>query len=158
MKTKRILPLLVFFVILMSCDKEVVKAPKNLIEHDKTVDIMYDLSLLSAIKVQYSSYSNVTVINSNEYIYKKHKIDSIQFVQSNIYYASNTKEYKKMIEQIKERLVKAKSSTDSILKIKAKKDSLIIKKKEKIKLKRIKDSIANANRELKKRNLQQKVL
>jgi hypothetical protein len=32
-------------------------------------------------------------VNSSQYIYKN-KIDSLQFVQSNVYYASNYEEYK----------------------------------------------------------------
>lgn len=149
MKTKIILPLLVFFAILMSCNKEVVKKPDNLIEQDKMVDVMYDLTLLSAIKIQNSSLPNAEAINSNEYIYKKYKIDSLQFVQSNIYYASDSKEYKKMIEEIKKRLDKKKSLADSIVKIKAKKALIIKKKQEKLKQIRIKDSIAKAKKEIK---------
>lgn len=148
MKTKIILPLLAFFAILMSCNKEVVKKPGNLIKQDKMVDIMYDLTLLSAIKVQNSNTSNVGIINSNEYIYKKHKIDSLQFVQSNIYYASDFKEYKKMIEEIKTRLDTKKTMADSIVKIKTKKDSIIKKKQEKLKQIRIKDSIAKTKKEI----------
>ncbi|TDD99276.1 DUF4296 domain-containing protein [Flavobacterium cellulosilyticum] len=149
MKTKIILPLFVFCAILMSCNKEIIKTPDNLIEQDKMVDIMYDLSLLSAMKIQYSSMPDTEAINSNEYIYKKYKIDSLQFVQSNIYYASDTKEYQKMILEIKTRLDKNKSTADSIFKIKEKKDLLVKKKQEKLKQIRLKDSISKIKKEIK---------
>lgn len=149
MKTKIILPLLAFFAILMSCNKEVVKKPDNLIQQDKMVDVMYDLTLLSAIKIQNSSLAGAQGINSNEYIYKKYKIDSLQFVQSNIYYASDSKGYEKMIEEIKKRLDEKKSLADSIVKIKAKKDLIIKKKREKLKQIKLKDSIAKTKKEIK---------
>ena len=39
-----------------------------------------------------------------DYIYKKYKIDSVQFSKSNKYYASDIDEYKKMFEKVKEKL------------------------------------------------------
>jgi transcriptional regulator with PAS, ATPase and Fis domain len=150
MKTKIILPFLVLFAILMSCNKGIMEQPNNLIERDKMVDIMYDLSLLSAIKVQQSRMPEAQTINSNEYIYKKYKIDSLQFVQSNVYYASDSKEYEKMVKKIKTRIDKNKDMAESLNKIKEKKDQLLKKKQEKLKLKREKDSIAKVKNELKK--------
>jgi transcriptional regulator with PAS, ATPase and Fis domain len=150
MKTKIILPFLVLFAVLMSCNKGIIEKPNNLIEQDKMVDIMYDLSLLSAIKVQQSSMPNAQTINSNEYIYKKYKIDSLQFVKSNIYYASDSKEYEKMVKKIKARIDKNKDLAENLNKIQAKKDQLLKKKQEKLKLKREKDSIAKVKNELKK--------
>lgn len=141
MKPKIVLPFLFCFTILLSCKNEIVKTPKNLIEKDKMVAIMYDLSLLTAIKIQTSSSIDSTVINSNEYIYKKYHIDSIQFVQSNIYYATDTKEYKKMIEQVKVRLETPKSIVDKLVKAQAKKDSIKNSKIEKLRLQKVKDSI-----------------
>jgi hypothetical protein len=53
-------------------------------------------------------YSTTKKINPKNYIYKKYKIDSIQFSQSNIYYASDIVAYKKMIVQVGD-LLKANS-------------------------------------------------
>ena len=140
-KTKKILPFLVVLSILLSCKKELVKTPNHLIEKEKMVNIMYDLSILEAIKIQNPSSLDSFNINSNEYIFKKYKIDSLQFAQSNIYYAADYKGYSKMFEQIKARLDKNKSQVDSLVKDKKKKDSLRAKTKKKLKLKREEDSI-----------------
>lgn len=150
MKTNIILPFFVLFTILMSCNKGIMEKPNNLIEKDKMVDIMYDLSLLSAIKLQQSTMPGAQTINSNAYIYKKYKIDSLQFVQSNIYYASDLKEYEKMIQKIKTRIDKEKFLAESLNKIQAKKNLLLKRKREILQLKRVKDSLAKANNELKK--------
>jgi hypothetical protein len=44
-------------------------------------------------------------VNSSQYIYKN-KIDSLQFVQSNVYYASNYEEYKVFDEIVKQLMIK----------------------------------------------------
>jgi hypothetical protein len=141
---KKILPFLIVLSILASCKKEVVKTPKNLIEKEKMVNIMYDLSILEAIKIQNPSSLDTFKINSNQYIYKKYKIDSAQFAQNNIYYASDYKEYKKMYEQVKSRLDKNVTATEILIKDKKKKDLLLEKAKKKLKIKKEADSIKKA--------------
>ena len=120
-----------FFILIsliFSCKEEVVKKPENLIEKDIMVDVMYDLALLEAIKYQSPNELETHKINPDEYIYKKYKIDSAQFVQSNMYYASDYKEYKKMYDQINSRLVKNKSLLEEA--IKNEKDKALLLKKE----------------------------
>ena len=120
-----------FFILIsliLSCNEEVVKKPENLIEKDIMVDVMYDLALLEAIKYQSPNALQAHKINPDEYIYKKYKIDSAQFVQSNMYYASDYKEYKKMYDQINSRLVKNKSLLEEA--IKNEKDKALLLKKE----------------------------
>ena len=87
-----------------SCNNTIEK-PKNLIEKDKMTKILYDLSLLDAMKNQYIE-GGISNQKANDYIYKKYKIDSIQLVQSNKYYASDIEEYKKMYEEVKSKLDK----------------------------------------------------
>lgn len=100
--------------LFFSCNNSVEK-PKNLIDKDKMTDILYDISLLEAIKTQ-NINGGLTVKTANEYIYKKYNIDSIQFVKSNKYYASDLEEYKKMFEKIKERLNAEMQKNDEELK------------------------------------------
>ena len=120
-----------FFILIsliFSCKEEFVKKPENLIEKEIMVDVMYDLALLEAIKYQSPNALQAHKINPDEYIYKKYKIDSAQFVQSNMYYASDYKEYKKMYDQINSRLVKNKSLLEEA--IKNEKDKALLLKKE----------------------------
>jgi hypothetical protein len=142
---KKILPFLIVLSIFASCKKEVVKTPKNLIEKDKMVNIMYDLSILEAMKIQNPSSLDTFKINSNQYIYKKYKIDSAQFAQNNIYYAADYKEYKKMYEQVKSRLDKNVAAAEILIKNKKKKDLLLEKAKKKLKIKKEADSIKKFN-------------
>jgi len=86
----------------ISCTNGIEK-PKNLIDKDKMVDVLYDLSLLEAIKTQ-NVGGGISNKKANEYIYKKYKIDSVQLAQSNKYYASDVEEYKKIFEKVKAKL------------------------------------------------------
>lgn len=120
----------------VSCKKELVKEPKRLIEKGKMIDIMYDLSLLDAMK--YQNPLSLDSINSDpkKFILRKYKVDSLQFAQSNIYYAADYDTYKDMYDEIGKRLAVKQRAVDSIVKIEQKK----AEKKNKLKLK-LKDSI-----------------
>lgn len=93
--------ILIFATI--SCKDEIIAKPKNLISKDTMEAIFYDLALLEAARTQNSSVQNY--IKPTEFIKNKYKIDSITFAKSTQYYASDIKEYKKMYEVVKERLV-----------------------------------------------------
>ncbi|MDI5896635.1 DUF4296 domain-containing protein [Flavobacterium yafengii] len=126
---RKIIALLTIITLFVSCKEEVVNKPERLIEKDVMVDIMYDLSILEAIRNQNPASLDTFKINSRDYIFKKYKIDSVQFAKSNVYYASDYNEYKSMFEQINKRLQANTKSVDSLIKLKKKKK--IIKKGEK---------------------------
>lgn len=131
----------IILIVLVSCEKELVKEPKHLIEREKMVSIMYDLSLLEAMKIENPTLMDSFKNNSNQYIYKKYKIDSVQFAQSNIYYAADYVDYEKMYNQIKARLDKEKTQVNSLIKAEAKKETLKAKTQKKLKEKKEADSI-----------------
>jgi Fe2+ transport system protein B len=112
---KKIILAFCLVVSLFSCQKSAVEKPNKQIDKDVMVDILYDLALLEAIKTQNVSVSDNTV-NVSQYIYKKYKIDSIQFVQNNKYYAANIEEYKKMFEKVKSRLEAENKKVEATMK------------------------------------------
>ena len=144
MEMKKTVSFFIILIVLVGWLKELVKEPKHLIEREKMVNIMYDLSLLEAMKVENPVLMDSFKYNSNQYIYKKYKIDSVQFAQSNIYYAADYKEYEKMYIQIKARLDKEKTLVNSLMKAEAKKEMLKAKKLKKLKVKKEADSIKKA--------------
>ena len=112
---KKVVAIVCLIFSVISCNSISVEKPDNLIDKDKMTDILYDMSLLEAIKTQ-NINGGITTKTANEYIYKKYKIDSIQFAKSNKYYASDIEEYKKMFEKIKDRLNKEIEKNDVIMK------------------------------------------
>lgn len=145
---KNIIPIFILLIVLAGCKKELIKEPKRLIEREKMVNIMYDLSILEAMKLENPGLMDSIKYTSNQYIYKKYKIDSTQFAQSNIYYASDYKEYEKMYNQIKARLDNEKTQVTSLIRAKTKKEMQKEKAKKKLKEKKVADSIKKAKQNL----------
>ncbi len=116
LKMKRKLWILGLILGVMGCNNLPIEKPDNLIAEDKMTDILYDLTLLDAIKSQ-NPYDTINQsIKPRAFIYKKYNVDSLQFVKSNQYYISQIEIYKKMYDQINERLQKKKAENDLLIK------------------------------------------
>ncbi|UQD55335.1 DUF4296 domain-containing protein [Flavobacterium sp. K5-23] len=126
---KKILSLLTILAVFISCKEEGIIKPERLIEKEMMEEVIYDLTILDAIKYQNPASLETNNINPSKYIYKKYKIDSLQFAQNNVYYASNYGEYKIMFEKITKRIENEKAVTDSLVKIEEKKNAVLLKKK-----------------------------
>jgi hypothetical protein len=139
---KKILPFLAIFTF-VGCKDDLVKKPERLIEKSQMVNIMYDLSLLEAIKYQNPAVLDSNQIRPKQFIYKKYKVDSLQLAQNNVYYASDYKAYKIMFDEVVSRLEKDKLKAEKQLKSEEKKSAILAKKllKEKTKSIKIRDSI-----------------
>ena len=110
---------LLFFlsvILFAACGNEAIEKPDRLIEEDRMVDIFYDLAILEAMRTQKPMSLPENNIDPDKYIYKKYKIDSLQFAQSNRYYASQIKDYKKMYERVAKRLENNSVALDPSLK------------------------------------------
>jgi len=112
---KKILTVLLIIFITFGCGNSVIEKPDNLIDEDVMVDVIYDLSLIESIKSQRPIYLEQNNINPKTYVYKKYKIDSLQFAKSNHYYASDLKRYKNIYEQVSKRLETNKKAADSLM-------------------------------------------
>lgn len=110
---KTILIFIVFFTV-FSCNNSAIEKPDNLISEDMMVDIIYDLSLLEGIRsTNYNTFKE-RGINPSKYIYTKYKIDSLQFVKSDRYYASDIELYAKIYDEVSKRIEDRKKAVDSL--------------------------------------------
>ncbi|MDG2433385.1 DUF4296 domain-containing protein [Flavobacterium sp.] len=134
---KKILSVIVVFLLLVSCKEDVVAKPDRLIAKDKMIDIMYDIAVLEGIKYQNPTSLDSNQINSASYIYKKYNIDSLQLAQSNVYYATDYVEYKNMYDTLVKRIDRKKADLDSIIQ----KDKKLKSKREAIKAKKAKATL-----------------
>ena len=77
---------LIFLILILGCTSD---APENLISEEKMESIIFDIMILN------SSYNYDLKIDNNllsdELIYKKYDIDSLQFYESELYYSRNPK-------------------------------------------------------------------
>lgn len=132
------------FILLTSCSEKLLEKPDNLISKDKMVEVLKDLAIVNAAKS-----TNVTVLRDNNiepmaYIFEKHGIDSVQFVESDKYYASLPVEYERIYKEVEAKLEKEHVVLQSAKKVK---DSLRLMKQEKERLERQKasDSLAQTS-------------
>lgn len=113
----------VAFLTLASCQKDAIEKPENLISEEKMVDIIYDLSILQAMRNSNQAVLDSNKINPATYVYKKYKVDSLQFAESNRYYAAeNIKKYDKMYQSVNERILAQKAEVDTLLEKQRKND------------------------------------
>jgi len=142
---KRILIIFVSLLIFACQGVDKPKKPKNLISKDKMVDVLYDVYVLNSAKSINKKVLESNGIQPERFLFQKHKIDSLQFAESNNYYAYDTKTYETIVEKVKERMENDKITYDALAeKEKEKQDSLTIKNKKK------KDSLL-INQQIKKR-------
>lgn len=127
----------------ISCKKDVVKEPAKLIEKEKMIDIMYDLSLLEAMRYQKPLSLDSIDNDPTKFILKKYKVDSLQFAQNNMYYASDYENYKDMFDQVNKRIEVNQRAADSLAKIDEKKAAKANKNKPKELIEVSKDSVRN---------------
>ena len=126
---KNFIVILLVLFLSISCKKDVVKQPEKLIEKDKMIDIMYDLSLLEAMRYQKPLSLDSIDNDPTKYILKKYKVDSLQFAQNNMYYASDYDSYKDMFDEVNKRISVVQRAADSLAKRDEKKAAKESKKK-----------------------------
>ncbi|MEZ4839598.1 DUF4296 domain-containing protein [Flavobacterium sp.] len=115
--------LLFFGLFFLSCKNEGAKKPTHLIEEEKMVDILYDISILEAIRSSNPGVLGDNSIDAQTYIYQKYGIDSLQFLENTAYYASDFKKFRKMYEEVENRIAIKKVEADSLLKKKQEEDN-----------------------------------
>ncbi|MBL0736633.1 DUF4296 domain-containing protein [Flavobacterium sp. GN10] len=132
---KNFIVIILVLFLSISCKKDVVKQPAKLIEKDKMIDIMYDLSLLEAMRYQKPLSLDSIENDPTKFVLKKYKVDSLQFAQNNMYYASDYESYKDMFDEVNKRISVNQRAADSLVKIDEKKEA----KANKNKLKEVKE-------------------
>ena len=109
--------LIVFCCLLaLSCGKKLMEEPDDLIPRAKMADILYDMALLDAIDNSYPQVLEENDLQTMEFLYDKYGIDSLQFVSSDLYYASVPAEYQKIYEAVEARLTKNRDSISELIK------------------------------------------
>ena len=103
-------------MMLLGCgNSDKPSKPKNLISKEKMSEIIYDVFLINAAKGINKQLLETNGIFPQEYIFKKHQIDSLQFALSNNYYAYDTNTYEGIIQKVKQKIEFEKKINDSII-------------------------------------------
>jgi len=125
-----------------------MEKPENLIARDKMVTILKDLAVVNAAKTTNVGLMRENNVKPMDYIFKKHGIDSVQFVESDKYYASLPVQYESIYREVESRLEKEQNI---LKKAKEVRDSLKLLETERkremdnAKKQKIKDSLAQTS-------------
>jgi hypothetical protein len=110
--------ILVLFLFL-SCKNNKVSQPEkpdNLLSEKEMVDIIYDMSIVSAAKGVNKKLLEREGIEPESYVYMLHNIDSVQFAESSNYYTYDLKVYERIFAKVKKRLQNDKVKFDTLVK------------------------------------------
>ncbi|MNK14906.1 hypothetical protein D3C87_330370 [compost metagenome] len=119
--------LIVLSVFVYGCES--ASKPKHLLTENDMVNVLYDISILQAIKSYQPEALDSSKVDAKNYIYKKYSIDSTILGQNQEYYAQNLEQY----ESIQKKLgAKLKKEKEKFAPKKAEKDT---KKKSEVRLK-----------------------
>ena len=140
----KIISCFLIFVLLFSCGAPEVEKPEGLLSKEKMAAILYDITVINATKgVQTKALEENNLLFEN-FIYEKHKIDSISFAKSNHYYAAYPEQYTTIYQIVEARLKKEQKAITEIIKEEDKKKDSI--RKAKAQKAREKDSLRGKKR------------
>lgn len=95
---------IIAIVTMISCKEDkLVERPENLIPQEEMTEILYDLALINGLRST-TAIVETYGIETMPYLYEKYGIDSLQFIRSDLYYASQPIQYQKMYQFIADRL------------------------------------------------------
>ena len=118
--------ILLFLITFFSCINKEKNVPQNLMSEDQMVNFLFDINIINSSRA-FRNRSELNYYNiKDSLLFKKHKIDSIIFSESNFYYASNPKLYLKIYSKLETKLNILKDSLSKELEVHTKKriDSL----------------------------------
>ncbi|MGV7106222.1 DUF4296 domain-containing protein [Flavobacterium sp. U410] len=122
--------ILIFLVFsLVACNSNPVAEPDHLLKEEEMVDILYDLAILQASESHSSIKLRQKGVEVQSFIFDKYKIDSTTFYQNQRYYASNVRKYKKIYQQVLDRISEQLDEGKEPSEEKTDKDSLDKKQK-----------------------------
>ena len=118
--------LLIAGFLFLACDtNSSITKPDEFLSSEKMENILYDLTLLKAIKTSYNDKEGKALFN-DAYIFHKYNIDSTVLAQNQLYYAQSPKESIAIYKRIDQRLKKAKDSINELLRKQKEEKDLVV--------------------------------
>ena len=123
-----ILYILVVFVVISCYNLKKPEKPSRVLSKKEMINIILDLRLLASANGSNQKILQDYGIYSEDYIYKKYKIDSATFAQNNDYYAFHLEDYDEIYNKVRDSLDALKEYYDQLVieeaAIKRKNDSI----------------------------------
>lgn len=103
------------FLMLSCYSFQKPEKPKHLISKKQMVNIILDLRLLASANGSNQKVLQEKGVYSEEYVFKKYKIDSLTFALSNNYYAYYVEDYDNIYTKVKDSLELLKKNLDALV-------------------------------------------
>lgn len=114
---RKVVVYIVLAVLVVNCSQfGKPKKPDNLIPKNEMVAVLVDLALLSSAKGVNKKTLENAGISPEDFVYKTHEIDSLQFLNSNKYYSYNTEDYDVILKRVEDSLNKLKKKYNDKIK------------------------------------------
>ncbi|NNF81690.1 MAG: DUF4296 domain-containing protein [Flavobacteriaceae bacterium] len=127
---RKIITAVLISLLVLHCKNnriDMPEKPDNLISEEKMVEVLFDMTVISAAKGLNRRVMEDKGIEPETFVYEKHQIDSVQFSESNRYYSYDVKTYELIYARVKEKLQAQKELFNKDLKAKATKADSISK-------------------------------
>jgi|GEM_PF-1820845 len=100
-------------LLLCAC-QDTVRKPDRLVDENKMVDILYDLYVIEGIRQSNPSSFLERHLEPSEYVLRRYGVDSLQFVQSDHWYAADTDRYKNLYKKVLDKVQDAKKKNGPV--------------------------------------------
>jgi hypothetical protein len=111
---KKVVLLLLVVIFGSSCKDNQFTPPKNKIDKETMINIMYDMAVLEAARTQ-SYATQVKYPTTVQFVKEKYKIDSLTLVENTKFYAADLKGFKKMYEEVRNRLEESRKAAGDVV-------------------------------------------
>ena len=102
--------LFILLILIISCSNQ--DSPSDLMSEEQMVNFLLDINIINSSRA-YRNNSDLNYYNIKDtFLYKKHNIDSLQFVNSNKYYSSNPKQYLRIYSNLQKKMRFIKDSIE----------------------------------------------
>ncbi|NAS31309.1 DUF4296 domain-containing protein [Flavobacteriaceae bacterium R38] len=115
---------LVVVISFSSCKKDEYEKPENLIDEDTMSDILYEIAVFYAAKSLNNKKIKEERFDPKTFIYEQFGVDSAQFANSSVYYASKSNVNIRIYKRVEDRLKLEKERLESESDARKKKDSI----------------------------------
>ena len=104
-------------MVMVSCGEKLLEKPENLIPKGEMIKILKDLTIINSAK-----NTNIIVLNDYNFeptslVFSEYGVDSLQFVESDRYYASLPNEYESIYEALEKLLEEEKNVENALVSI-----------------------------------------
>ncbi|MBT8282338.1 MAG: DUF4296 domain-containing protein [Muriicola sp.] len=91
-------------IFLSACAEKLIEKPDDLIPKEKMTQLLFDLAILNSAKGTNRAVLEVYFDNPSTFLFNQYGVDSLQFVKSDMYYASQPLVYEAIYKEVAARL------------------------------------------------------